>query len=62
MPIYEYRCENCNESFSVKISMAEHDTGNIACPSCQQSRLVPHYSSFFREDQQEELRNREVEP
>jgi putative FmdB family regulatory protein len=47
MPRYEYRCEKCNENFLVKMSMEEHDTGKVACPACQESRIVPHYASFF---------------
>jgi putative FmdB family regulatory protein len=47
MPIYEYRCEKCNQTFSVKMSMAEHEQGNIACPACRESRVIPHYSTFY---------------
>ena len=47
MPIYEYRCEKCSQTFSVKMSMAEHEQGSIACPSCKKSRVVPQYSAFY---------------
>ena len=47
MPIYEYRCEECSHSFSVKMSMAEHEEGTIECPACKGNRVLPRYSVFF---------------
>lgn len=47
MPIYEYRCDDCGKEFSIKLSMTEHEKGNIACPDCKSVKVVQHYSSFF---------------
>lgn len=47
MPIYEYQCELCGQIFSVKMSMVEHEQGNVTCPACKKSRVIPHYSAFF---------------
>lgn len=47
MPIYEYQCEECGHTFSVKMSMAEHEQRTIACPACKGNRVLPHYSTFY---------------
>lgn len=47
MPTYEYRCENCSKLFSIRMSMSEHGKGIISCPDCKESRIIPHYSTFY---------------
>jgi putative FmdB family regulatory protein len=47
MPTYDYRCENCAKTFSVTLSMSEHDKGNIACPGCKEDKVVQLYSTFY---------------
>ena len=47
MPTYEYRCENCNRNFTLKMSMAEHEDQQVSCPNCQQRKIVPQYATFF---------------
>lgn len=47
MPMYEYRCNACSKTFSVRQSLAEHDKGNIACPDCKGRQIVQQYSAFF---------------
>jgi putative FmdB family regulatory protein len=47
MPTYDYRCENCAKTFSLTLSMSEHDKGNIACPGCKADKVVQLYSAFY---------------
>jgi putative FmdB family regulatory protein len=47
MPTYEYRCQSCSESFSMKMTMAQHDRQPVVCPSCKGSSIAPHYATFF---------------
>lgn len=47
MPIYEYQCEGCGHTFSVKMSMAEHEQRTIACPACKGNKVLQHYSTFY---------------
>ena len=47
MPNYEYRCENCAKTFSIQLSMSEHEKGNITCPECKEGRIVQQYSPFY---------------
>ena len=41
MPIYEYRCQECNRRVTVFWrSFSEAETGNATCPHCQGTRLA----------------------
>ena len=46
MPLYEYRCESCRETFTVRQSMAEHERGQARCPRCQGGRVSSLISTF----------------
>ncbi len=45
MPLYEYRCKNCGESFEKLRRMSEADQG-IDCPHCQSEEVERLLSSF----------------
>jgi putative FmdB family regulatory protein len=45
MPIYEYRCQDCNAKFEKLLRRASESTG-LVCPSCGQSRLAVELSTF----------------
>jgi putative FmdB family regulatory protein len=45
MPIYEYRCESCADSFEVLTSFAERDRAQ-ACPACSSTRTKVLVSTF----------------
>jgi putative FmdB family regulatory protein len=47
MPVYEYRCSNCGKSFSLQLSMTEHDNGVLTCPDCNGGEIVQQYSAFY---------------
>ena len=34
MPTYEYRCEQCGETFEHRETIAEHETAKPQCPKC----------------------------
>jgi len=46
MPNYEYRCEACKEEFTVVMTLAQHDKGNVICPKCQSNNVVQSISIF----------------
>jgi len=45
MPIYEYRCEDCNTKFEKLIRRAS-DVPELACPQCGQKHLRQELSTF----------------
>jgi putative FmdB family regulatory protein len=47
MPVYEYYCDTCAKSFTVVMTIAEHDRGGITCPECKGSAVVQRYTPFF---------------
>ena len=47
MPVYEYLCEKCHHSFSVKMSMTEHEQKAIKCPACKGKKVIPQFSTFY---------------
>jgi len=47
MPTYDYLCEKCRKTFSVKMSMLEHEKERVVCPECKELRVAPQYGSFF---------------
>ncbi|MFO7917692.1 MAG: zinc ribbon domain-containing protein [Anaerolineae bacterium] len=48
MPIYEYRCKQCEETFDKLRSFADADAP-VQCPRCQQEgaeRMISAFASF----------------
>ena len=45
MPIYEYKCQNCNRKVSIFMRISQYDP-NPGCPICGKSGLVRIFSSF----------------
>ncbi len=43
MPTYTYRCEDCNRTFTVRLSYAEYGRVTVTCPACGSSRVVRRY-------------------
>ena len=42
MPIFEYQCKSCNDSFEVLV----RSNASIACPDCGSSAVEKKFSSF----------------
>lgn len=47
MPSYDYYCHKCDRSFTVRMSIQEHDTKQIECPHCQGTEVEQIISSFM---------------
>jgi putative FmdB family regulatory protein len=47
MPTYEYRCENCGETFEQRESIAEHEAGKPKCPKCASEKVGRAFSAFY---------------
>jgi putative FmdB family regulatory protein len=45
MPIYEYRCTDCNHSFQLLQSVGSRGEG-VSCPSCGGNKVEPLVSAF----------------
>ena len=47
MPIYEYECRECGESFSIRLHIDEHDRKRPKCPKCGSRKLEQKFTGFF---------------
>ncbi len=47
MPVYEYYCDTCAKTFTLTMSIAEHDQGGVACPLCKGTSVAQRYTTFF---------------
>jgi putative FmdB family regulatory protein len=39
MPMYEYKCLDCGKELVLSLSLKDHDSGSVACPSCNSKRM-----------------------
>jgi putative FmdB family regulatory protein len=39
VPTYQYRCEDCQETFERTETMAEHDAAKPQCPKCGSTKV-----------------------
>lgn len=46
MPTYEYACKACNNSFSLILTMSDHDTKRVTCPKCKSRKVEQQIRSF----------------
>ena len=46
MPTYDFRCEKCEASFSLLISLAEYEKKKFSCPKCKSKKLKQQITSF----------------
>ncbi|UCC73466.1 MAG: zinc ribbon domain-containing protein [Gemmatimonadota bacterium] len=47
MPLYEYQCNECGKTFSLRLRIEEHDKKRPKCPHCGSRKLTQQFSSFF---------------
>jgi putative FmdB family regulatory protein len=47
MPQYEYVCNKCKKTFSLIMTLAEYDKGNVACPKCKSKKVEQKVAPFF---------------
>jgi putative FmdB family regulatory protein len=48
MPVYEYRCQDCGETFDRTEPMREHDRSSAPrCPKCNSEHVEQTFTPFF---------------
>jgi putative FmdB family regulatory protein len=47
MPTYEYVCKECKKTFTVILTIAEHESTRVACPKCKSKKTEQQFASFF---------------
>jgi len=46
MPTYTYTCRDCRKSFSLTMTIAEHDKGKVKCPKCKGKSVRQQFGAF----------------
>jgi putative FmdB family regulatory protein len=46
MPAYEYYCRKCDKTFTLHMSILDHNTERIQCPQCKGREVEQVMSSF----------------
>jgi putative FmdB family regulatory protein len=47
MPRYEYLCPACNKKFSIVLTLAEHEKGQVKCPKCRSRKVEQQWSALY---------------
>jgi putative FmdB family regulatory protein len=47
MPRYEFTCEKCQASFELTMTISEREKGNVKCPKCNGTKVVPQLGGFM---------------
>ena len=47
MPLYEYLCKKCGETFTLTMTISDHDKKRVQCPSCKGTKVEQQVQSFF---------------
>ncbi len=47
MPIYDYKCLDCNKEFTLVLTLKEYEDGKVECPNCKSKNLQRLLGTFF---------------
>ena len=47
MPVYEYYCRPCDQTFTVVMSLHERETTEVECPRCHSTQVEQLLSTFI---------------
>jgi len=47
MPMYDYQCLDCGKECLLALTLKEHESGNVVCPSCGSKNMKQLITSFI---------------
>jgi putative FmdB family regulatory protein len=47
MPVYDYICKDCQNSFELVLTLGEHDKSDIRCPKCESKNVEQNAVAFY---------------
>lgn len=47
MPVYEFRCQECGKEFSVVLTLAEFEKGEVKCSHCGSEKVEQQWAAFY---------------
>jgi putative FmdB family regulatory protein len=45
--MYDYKCQACGKESLLVLTLKEHETGTVTCPSCGSTKMQQLYTSFI---------------
>jgi putative FmdB family regulatory protein len=47
VPHYEYLCSACSKKFSIVLTLADHEKGQVKCPKCGSTKIEQQWAAFY---------------
>ncbi len=47
MPVYDYKCNSCEKTFTIALSISNHDKSDVKCPDCGSASVAQLFTGFF---------------
>jgi putative FmdB family regulatory protein len=47
MPVYDYRCGDCKQTFEQVLTLREHDSEQMRCPHCGSKNIEQEAAAFY---------------
>jgi putative FmdB family regulatory protein len=47
MPVYDYRCGDCKQTFEQVLTLREHDSEKMRCPHCGSKNIEQEAAAFY---------------
>jgi putative FmdB family regulatory protein len=47
MPVYDYICQDCRQSFDKVLSLKEHESNEVTCPKCGSKNVAQEAAVFL---------------
>jgi len=47
MPTYEFMCQKCKKTFTLILSLSEHEKGLFSCPGCESTSVKQQITPFI---------------
>ena len=47
VPTYSFRCTECKKTFTLVMTIAEHEKGRFTCPKCKSRKVEQQLAAFF---------------
>ena len=47
VPVYEFACQECRKQFALTLSLKERESGQLTCPECGSTNVIPLISRFM---------------
>jgi putative FmdB family regulatory protein len=47
MPVYEFKCQQCNKRFSTIMSVSDRSSKRVKCPKCSSTKIEQQFSAVY---------------